>query len=121
MQGEVDIMHLLKKLFDLDNIIADKEIDKKIGFKIDEEVGLLALKRERAALLKIIPQAYAKTYEMIKKRYQLAIAEVKKGSCFGCFQQLPTEMLTKITEIITCPNCGRLLFWREEETKASKG
>ncbi|MEO0205282.1 MAG: hypothetical protein ABIL22_01255 [candidate division WOR-3 bacterium] len=114
MSEEIDIMRLLKRLFDLDNLIADKEADKKIGFKIDEEVGLLGLKRERSGLLKQIPKEYAEVYERIRKRYPLAIAEVKNGFCFGCFQQLPTEMLTKSNEIVTCPNCGRILFWREE-------
>ncbi|MGB9720206.1 MAG: zinc ribbon domain-containing protein [bacterium] len=114
MNEEIDIMRLLKRLFDLDNLIADKEADKKIGFRIDEEVGLLSLKRERSGLLKQIPKEYAEVYERIRKRYPLAIAEVKNGFCFGCFQQLPTEMLTKSNEIVTCPNCGRILFWREE-------
>lgn len=114
MSKEIDIMRILKRLFDLDNLIADKEADKKIGFKIDEEVGLLSLKKERASLLKEIPREYADTYERIKKRYSLAIAEVKNGFCFGCFQQLPTEMLVRSNEIVTCPNCGRILFWREE-------
>lgn len=114
MHKEIDIMRLLKRLFDLDNLIADKEADKKIGFKIDEEVGLLSLKKERLNLLKEIPKEYGDIYERIKKRYPLAIAEVKNGFCFGCFQQLPTELLTKTNEIVTCPNCGRILFWREE-------
>ncbi len=114
MENELDIMRLLKRLFDLDNLIADKEADKKIGFKIDEEVGLLYLKKERASLLKQIPKEYAEVYERIRRRHPLAIAEVKNGFCFGCFQQLPTQLLTKSNEIVTCPNCGRILFWREE-------
>lgn len=114
MPREIDIMRLLKRLFDLDNLIKDKEADKKIGFKIDEEVGLMSLKKERASLLKEIPKEYAETYERLKKHYTLAIAEVKNGFCFGCFQQLPTELLTKSNEIVCCPNCGRILFWREE-------
>ncbi len=114
MSKQIDIMRLLKRLFDLDNLIIDKEIDKKMGFKIDEEVGLISLKKERASLLKEIPKEYAETYERIKKRYPFAIAEVKNEFCFGCFQQLPTQMMTKSNEIVTCPNCGRILFWREE-------
>lgn len=113
MPNKMIMMHL-KTLFDLDNLIADKEAYKKAGFVIDEEVGLLNLKKERASLLKILPKELAEIYERVKRRYPLAIAEVKNGFCFGCFQQLPTEMLTKCEEIVTCPNCGRILYWREE-------
>jgi predicted nucleic acid-binding Zn-ribbon protein len=67
-----------------------------------------------SSLFKQIKIEYAEVYERIRKRYPLAIAEVKNGFCFGCFQQLPTQLLTKSNEIVTCPNCGRILFWREE-------
>uniref|UniRef100_A0A7C4TE73 C4-type zinc ribbon domain-containing protein n=1 Tax=candidate division WOR-3 bacterium TaxID=2052148 RepID=A0A7C4TE73_UNCW3 len=109
-----EIMMHLKSLFDLDNLIVDMQAYKKVGFKIEEDIGLINLKKMRAEILKKIPKEYSDAYERLRKRYPLAIAEVKNGFCFGCFQQLPTEMLTKQKDIVTCPNCGRILFWREE-------
>lgn len=105
----------LKLLFDLDNLIYDMDEPayKKIGFKVDDDERL-ALIRTRNDLLKKLPEAVAHIYERLKKRYQRAIAPVENGFCFGCFQKLPTELLTKSKEITTCPNCGRIMYFREK-------
>ncbi len=112
--SDVIEMHL-KLLFDLDNLLADLEepVYKKIGFKIGD-TERTALLRRRSDLLKKLPKEIAEVYEMLKKRYQQAIAPVENGFCFGCFQQLPTQLLTRSKEVITCPNCGRILYWREK-------
>ncbi len=112
MSQDIIEMHL-KLLFDLDNLLNDMEEPayKKIGFKIKKEEHL-SLFRTREELLKKLPAEMASIYERLKKRYQQAIAPVENGFCFGCFQQLPTQLLTRSKEINTCPNCGRILYWR---------
>jgi predicted nucleic acid-binding Zn-ribbon protein len=112
----LDIVEMhLKLLFDLDNLLNDMKEPKykKIGFKVEEEERQ-ALIRTRSDLLKKLPKDIADIYERLKERYQRAIAPVDNGFCFGCFQQLPTRLLTKSKEIITCPNCGRILYWRKK-------
>jgi predicted nucleic acid-binding Zn-ribbon protein len=111
-----DIMEMhLKLLFDLDNLIDDMEEPsyKQIGFKI-EDAASLALIRKRNELLKKLPEELAQIYEILKKRYRQAIAPVESDFCLGCFQKLPTELLTRSKDIITCPNCGRILYWRKK-------
>jgi predicted nucleic acid-binding Zn-ribbon protein len=112
--AHVTEMHL-KLLFDLDNLIADMDEPayKKIGFKIEEEASVTLIET-RNEILKKIPRELAETYERLKKRYPRAIAPVENGFCFGCFQKLPTEMTTKRDEILNCPNCGRILYWRKK-------
>jgi predicted nucleic acid-binding Zn-ribbon protein len=107
-------MHL-KLLFDLDNLIDDMEEPtyKKIGFKIEDQASL-ALVRKRNELLKKLPAELAQEYEILKKRYRQAIAPVENDFCLGCFQRLPTQLLTRSKDIITCPNCGRILYWRQK-------
>ena len=107
-------MHL-KLLFDLDNLIDDMEEPsyKKIGFKIESEASL-ALIRKRNELLRKLPKELAQIYEILKKRYQQAIAPVESDFCLGCFQKLPTELQARSKNIITCPNCGRILYWRKK-------
>ncbi|OGC41197.1 hypothetical protein A2Y85_05185 [candidate division WOR-3 bacterium RBG_13_43_14] len=114
MASEVVEMHL-KLLFDLDNLLSDMDEPhyKEIGFKIEDEEKL-SLSRARQDLLGKLPPEIAGIYERLRKRYQKAIAPVDNGFCFGCFQQLPTELLTRIKEINTCPNCGRILYWRRK-------
>jgi predicted nucleic acid-binding Zn-ribbon protein len=114
MANDLVEMHL-KLLFDLDNLLADLEDSayKEIGFTIDKDERM-SLMKARRDLLNKLPTETAETYELLKKRYQRAIAPVENGFCFGCFQQLPTELLTRSKEIITCPNCGRILYWRKK-------
>jgi predicted nucleic acid-binding Zn-ribbon protein len=114
MANEVIEMHL-KLLFDLDNLIDDMNEPsyKEIGFKVNDEERL-SLIRARNDLLKKLPKETAEVYERLKKRYRRAISPVENGFCFGCFQKLPTELLTRSKEIITCPNCGRILYWRKK-------
>ncbi len=107
-------MHL-KLLFDLDNLIADMEEPsyRKIGFQLEEEASLVLI-RKRNELLQQLPKETAQIYEILKKRYRQAIAPVESEFCLGCFQKLPTELLTRSKDIITCPNCGRILYWRKK-------
>ncbi len=112
--ADVIEMHL-KLLFDLDNLIDDMEEPsyKKIGFKIQDEASL-ELIRKRNELLKKLPEGLAQAYEILKRRYRQAIAPVESDFCLGCFQKLPTELMTRSKDIITCPNCGRILYWRKK-------
>ena len=105
----------LKLLFDLDNLINDmaEPTYKEIGFKIEDDERRTLIKT-RNDLLEKLPKEIADIYERLKKRYRQAIAPVEKGVCFGCFQKLPTQLLTRSKEITTCPNCGRILHFREK-------
>ena len=115
MSTEIVEMHL-KLLFDLDNLLNDMDEPtyKKIGFKVEEQEKQSLIKT-RTDLLKKLPRETADIYERLRKRYQRAIAPVDNGFCFGCFQRLPTELLARREEIITCPNCGRILYWRKKQ------
>ncbi|UCD19567.1 MAG: hypothetical protein JSU64_00055 [candidate division WOR-3 bacterium] len=112
--SDVVEMHL-KLLFDLDNLIADTEEPsyKKMGFQLEEEASLV-LVRKRNELLQQLPKEIAQIYEILKKRYRQAIAPVESEFCLGCFQKLPTELITRSQDITTCPNCGRILYWRKK-------
>lgn len=107
-------MHL-KLLFDLDNLLDDlnEPVYKEIGFKI-KDAEYRSLTKARSELLMKLPIDIADVYERLKKRYRRAIAPVENDFCFGCFQKLPTQLLTKSKEINTCPNCGRILYWRKK-------
>ncbi len=112
--SEIIEMHL-KLLFDLDNLIEDMDEPtyKKLGFTIDDDERS-ALIKTRKDLLTKLPKEIADVYERLKKRYRHPIAPVENDFCFGCFQKLPTQLLTRKKEIVTCPNCGRILHFRRK-------
>ncbi|MDP6778123.1 MAG: C4-type zinc ribbon domain-containing protein [Candidatus Latescibacteria bacterium] len=47
----------------------------------------------------------------------VAVVQIVKGACGGCFRQLPPQRLVEVRtqeRIIRCENCGRIVVWGEE-------
>ena len=77
----------------------------------DEEKKLIA-EREKAA--KIIEDRLLKSYNKIRENAVngLAVVEVKRDACGGCFNVVPPQRQADIREkkkIIVCEHCGRIL------------
>ena len=83
------------------------------------------LEEQRKKLRKVVPAQLLKRYEFIRQRRNgTAIAPVYEGVCFGCHMNiLPQQFidLQKGEEILQCPHCQRILYWREEEEEAEAG
>jgi predicted nucleic acid-binding Zn-ribbon protein len=64
-----------------------------------------------------IPQAIFTRYEFIRSRLEHpVIVAVKDGICSGCNIAVPPQVfieLQKGRQILSCPNCQRLIFWCE--------
>jgi predicted nucleic acid-binding Zn-ribbon protein len=58
-------------------------------------------------------------YAAIRKRISDAAVPVKKGSCNGCYRQIPQQIIVDMrnqhNRVFQCENCGRLLIpiWAE--------
>jgi hypothetical protein len=93
-----------------------KEIEKEIVF-LDEELSLL--EKERARYADAIDQELLKRYLLIKERKGgVAIGKVIHGICQSCNMGIPPQQfneLKKCNELLTCPNCHRLIYWGEDE------
>jgi len=106
---------LLVALQDLDIMIKEAEEKKTsdqlkdMGFQLD---GLDELQKARAKLAGKIPTALRNRYDKLAGRYSLAIIPVTDNRCLGCFTKLPTSFFSSAysSELLTCENCGRLLF-----------
>jgi len=59
-----------------------------------------------------------KKYEQIfARRGGIAVVEVRHGNCKGCNMNVPPQLYIEIQkrrDVILCPNCHRILFWRPE-------
>lgn len=82
---------------------------KEMGFQID---GLEELQKARDKLAGEIPAALLNRYERLAGHYRLAILPVTGDMCLGCFVKLPTSFFSSAyaSELLTCENCGRLLY-----------
>jgi predicted nucleic acid-binding Zn-ribbon protein len=109
----------LFRLQDLDTMIReaqDPELrrnEEEMGFKHD---ALEKLQNARERLTKKIDPRDLRLYERIVKRLHHGIVPVEDRTCLGCYMALPTSAVplkTDPDQLLTCENCGRILYWLE--------
>ncbi|MGE3063665.1 MAG: zinc ribbon domain-containing protein [bacterium] len=114
-------LQILIQLSDLDTQLEELKNDRirskeeSLGFKVHAKET--EIKKFRDTLRNKIDRDLLTQYDRIIKRYKIrAVAQVNDGVCYGCFMALPTSYVSESdrnNKIITCPNCGRILFWIE--------
>ena len=95
----------------LDDLVKGNDaIEKELGFDVSKQEKLEGARdrtREKCDA-KLLGR-----YDRIRQKYGKVIAPVFDGVCYGCFQRLPTQLaqVDKNEEILTCPHCGRFLYF----------
>jgi uncharacterized protein len=92
----------------------------------DDEAGtigerLVTARKERDELFANLPKQMSSLYARIKARIRdgVAVAEARNRSCTACFMSLRPQVMAEIRrgeEIITCDNCGRILYYVPAES-----
>ncbi len=107
---EEEIKQIEKQLAD-----SKKELEE-INQHTKEEESRLVGEREKVA--RRLDDRYLRRYERIRNaKNGIAVAPINRGSCGGCFSQLPPQLLVEVRKsdrIITCEFCGRILVWTED-------
>jgi len=109
--------------------IATLNSDREARLKaFDEETTsqseLLAKQRvEREQVFANLPPAMSNMYARIKARIRdgIAVAEARNRSCTACFMSLRPQVMAEIRrgeEVITCDNCGRILYYVADSLQA---
>ena len=128
---EEDVLDLMEEMEDLDKSIVHLDEDLKAEeeeFKkrkeemdlsslvIEKNMNSLNIKRGEI-LNKITDNRLLKEYELLRKeKGGKAIMEVDGSICPGCYLDLPSDViyqLKKNRKIIICPNCSRILIWKD--------
>lgn len=82
--------------------------------------SLDALMLRRAAASREVPAPVFGRYEFIRERLRHpVIVPVAEGVCSGCNISIPPQNyieLQRASQILSCPNCQRLMFWNEHFT-----
>ena len=88
--------------------ILQEKIDT-IGDKVSSK------QTERKSITTAIPRQIYAVYDRVRKgKGGYAVVAVKNRACGACFKALTPKKIQDIkraTQILTCDNCGRLLFW----------
>ena len=75
-----------------------------------------SLNRKRKKACKAVPPPILGRYEFIRERMKNpVIVPVSKGICAGCNIMIPPQSyndLQKGQQILSCPNCQRLIYWK---------
>ncbi|NWF98515.1 MAG: hypothetical protein HXY52_06230 [Nitrospirae bacterium] len=99
-----------------------KKIDelkqKLLEEKLSAEKNLENMKEIRSKVAALIEDDIYKLYiNLIDKYDGVAVVEAKDEICLGCNMNIPPQLfveLKKNNDIITCPQCGRILFFKNE-------
>ncbi|MFA6564036.1 MAG: C4-type zinc ribbon domain-containing protein [Verrucomicrobiia bacterium] len=87
------------------------------------KVEIEKLKAERAALSAGVDESSLRRYERIMAhRQDVAIVPLHHGNCGGCHLQMPPQVVhqaKRSEEMVTCEQCGRILYWSGEYEPAS--
>ncbi len=112
-----DRIETLRSLEEFDHILRDIESEsyQAVGFKDIQpsDEFIRTAEKERAKLTRKIDPKLLAQYERIMKRYGgRVVVQVIKEFCGGCYVKLPSELAVRCrTELVTCPNCGRFLYY----------
>ena len=107
--------------------IASLNSDREARLKaFDEETTrqseqLTVARKERDQVFANLPKAMSTMYSRISARIRdgVAVAEARNRSCTACFMSLRPQVMAEIRrgeDIITCDNCGRILFYAPSDS-----
>ena len=128
---EEKILDLMEEMEDLDKSISHLDEDLKVKEKklkkrkeeidsamlvIEKNINSLNIKRKEI-LSKLTDGRLLKEYERLRKeKGGKAIIKVDGSVCPGCYLDLPSDaiyQLKKNRKMIICPNCSRILIWKD--------
>ena len=82
------------------------------------------IKAERASLCAGVDESFLSRYERIMShRKDVAVVPLQHGNCGGCHLQLPPQVVhqaKRSSEVVTCDQCGRILYWSGEYEPAAE-
>lgn len=105
--------------------VAQRQKDTLAQREAAMKTELEKLKADRGALCKDVDESMMSRYERIMRhRKDSAVVPVQHGICGGCHLQIPPQVIHQAKsgeELVTCDQCGRILYWSREFEPAPQG
>jgi len=92
----------------------ESKMEEKMGFKVTKKQQIEDTRKE---IVKQLDDNLYGAFQRVWKRYGKAVASVRSGICYGCFESLPIQVVSrkgKNEEVASCPHCGKFLYWLDD-------
>ena len=91
-----------------------------------QQQQLEVARAEHERLLRELPKTTSSLYKRISSRIRdgVALAEARNGACMACYMSLRPQIMSDVrrgTEVITCDNCNRILYYAPQQTAQPVG
>lgn len=87
------------------------EIEELAGEQKDE---VRNLKKQKDTIQSLIKIQFLKEYNRIRKNHNDSAVQIKRASCTGCYNAVPSQRIVEIRNnknlLYLCENCGRILL-----------
>ena len=109
-KGQAHLNETTRRIEDQRRHLAEKEV------AIQKQIQ--SLEGERAQLAAAADETVLKRYERIaRSKHGQAVVRISRGLCMGCHLKLTAQEIHDAqhdAELITCTNCGRIVYWMAE-------
>jgi hypothetical protein len=100
---------------DEEAIIVEQKEQEAVFVKLEQELKEMERDRQKIAS-RIDPAILGQYQKLFASKAGIAIAEARGESCSGCYMSIPPQVFVNVkknSSIITCPHCGRILYYKE--------
>jgi predicted nucleic acid-binding Zn-ribbon protein len=98
--------------------LADGQLAELAKAEADLQKQLAELESERAQLAGAVEDLALNRYErLLRSKGGRVVVGVDNGICGGCHMKFPVQIMVACRtahELVTCPNCGRILYYTSE-------
>lgn len=102
--------------------MADKQLADLAVREENLKKELAALEADRDQLAAAVQQDVLPRYERLRRsKGENVVVGVAHGVCGGCHMKLPVQVIVSCQghqDIVSCPNCGRILYYTREMSLA---
>ncbi len=110
-----------KELKELEKILNDKKLELNEKLNVLEN-KINELQKEKEDILNSLDEKTKSMYIKLKETKGKVIVPTIDKKCMGCFMAIPIQVYLEVKKgetLVTCPQCGRILYYEErvEESK----
>lgn len=90
----------------------EREVQETV-FGLGVDAALKELDEKITEMEETLPPPVLNRYRRIGTKHPRVVVPVIRGTCYGCFVQVPTALASdaeRNAEVRTCQNCGRFLY-----------